>query len=665
MILLATAKAVAFLVVKAGVLAVSRPMFYNDMTITKMQEGFVPVNRQELPEEEKELRKAYSRYADETPSAIQTELRKKTAPLPAVILGMAAALFLAVLGWYFLGRAPLQIGSFSITPRGGRIGGRVSSGSEEWEEALQTETETETETEAMTEPPELVPDFAPYHTENTAPDKLIAWTEVQYNGISLEDSSQYAPWYHMDFGPGKDYTQMEGVIGFRGNNFRDSAVYGTAPLLQDTLEGIWSKGTGGLSYNGASWSGSGWTGQPLIVRWPEQTKRAMNLYDWAKEDDGLVEVIYACMDGYVYFLDLRTGEATRDAMYLGYTFKGAGALDPRGYPILYLGAGYDSSKGRARAFIINLLDCSVMYEFGNQDPFSLRGNLSFFDSSALVDAASDTLIYPGESGILYLIQLNTQYDEEAGTLSINPGDVVKWRYQGVRSGYTYWLGMEDSAAVYEGYLYIADNGGNLMCLDLNTLELVWVQDTLDDSNSTPVLSVEDGHLYLYVSTSFHLGWRSSSQAQIPIWKIDAENGEVIWQTEYSCYSQEGVSGGVQSTIAVGKEMLDEYLYVTVAKTGGYNSGVLACLRKDTGEVVWEDAGTYTWSSPVCVYNEEGKGRVLYCNGAGSLFLMDGITGETLASVSLSQGVIEASPAVFEDMLVVGTRACKIWGVKLG
>ena len=43
-----------------------------------------------------------------------------------------------------------------------------------------------------------------------------------------------------------------------------------------------------------------------------------------------------------------------------------------------------------------------------------------------------------------------------------------------------------------------------MCLDLNSMELIWVQDILDDSNSTPVLSIEDGHLYLYVSTSFRL-----------------------------------------------------------------------------------------------------------------------------------------------------------------
>ena len=212
-----------------------------------------------------------------------------------------------------------------------------------------------------------------------------------------------------------------------------------------------------------------------------------------KEKDDLVEVIYACMDGYVYFLDLETGEATRDPLYLGFTFKGAGALDPRGYPIMYVGAGYDSNEGTARVFVVNLLDCSVMYTFGNNDEFSLRGNLSYFDSSALVDAATDTLIYPGENGILYLIKLNTSYAPEAGTLSINPDHIVKWRYYGTRTSVgSYWLGMEDSAAIYDGYLFIADNGGNLMCLDLNTLQLVWVQDILDDSNSTPVLSVEDG-----------------------------------------------------------------------------------------------------------------------------------------------------------------------------
>jgi outer membrane protein assembly factor BamB len=401
-----------------------------------------------------------------------------------------------------------------------------------------------------------------------------------------------------------------------------------------------------------------------MEKWPAEVKAHMNLYDWAKEKEDLVEVIYACMDGYVYFLDLETGEATRDALYLGYTFKGSGALDPRGYPILYVGAGYNSDLGTAHVFVVNLLDGSVMYEFGANDSFSLRGSLSFFDSSALVDAETDTLIYPGENGILYKIKLNTVYNLEAGELSIHPGTVTKWNYYGVRSDtYSYWLGMEDSAVIYGGYLFVADNGANFMCINLNTLELVWVQDILDDSNSTPVMSIEDGHPYIYVSTSFHLGWRSSDSAEVPIWKLDAETGEIVWKTSYECYSVEGVSGGVQSTIALGDNDLSDYIYVTVSRTPSTSMGVLACIEKTTGNVVWEHASYYAWSSPVCVYNSDGRGVVIYGNSEGVLYMLDGETGEELDVMELN-GNIEASPAVYENHLVVGTRSCQIYGIEL-
>ena len=507
--------------------------------------------------------------------------------------------------------------------------------------------------------------FAPHCTESTAPSNYIQTTEINIDGTTLTDPLSYKPDQEISFGKGSEYTDVDGIVTFRGNNFRDNPVYGTADMKKNKLTSLWSSKTSSITYNGATWSGSGWTGQPLMMKWPKKVKKAMNMYDWAKEKDDLVEVIYACMDGYVYFLDLETGEATRDTLNLGFTFKGSGALDPRGYPILYVGAGYDSNQGTARVFVVNLLDCSVMYTFGNNDPFSLRGALSYFDSSPLVDAVTDTLIYPGENGILYLIRLNTQYDQEAGTLSINPDHIVKWHYYGNRTSVaSYWLGMEDSAAVYGGYLFVTDNGGNLMCLNLNTLQLVWAQDTLDDSNSTPVLSIEDDHLYLYVSTSFRLGWRSSSSAEVPIWKIDAQNGRIIWKTSYECYSDDGVSGGVQSTIALGKKKLSDYIYVTVAKTGAQYDGVLACLDKKTGEVKWEHKAYYAWSSPVCVYNSDGSGKVLYCSCGGKAYLLDGNSGKLLDENEISSGAIEASPAIYNDYMVVGTRDCRICGLKL-
>ena len=102
--------------------------------------------------------------------------------------------------------------------------------------------------------------------------------------------------------------------------------------------------------------------------------------------------------------------------------------------------------------MVNLLDCSVMYTFGNNDSFSLRGNLSYFDSSALVDANTDTSdLSWGKLCILYLIKLNTSYDPAAGTLSIAPDPgPANGHYYGTRASVaSYWLGMEDSAAIYD------------------------------------------------------------------------------------------------------------------------------------------------------------------------------------------------------------------------
>ena len=120
---------------------------------------------------------------------------------------------------------------------------------------------------------------------------------------------------------------------------------------------------------------------------------------------------------------------------------------------------------------------------------------------------------------------------------------------------------------------------------------------------------------------------------------------------------------MQSTIALGKNDLEGYIYVTVAKTDANNGGVLVCLDRETGEVVWEHKAIYTWSSPVLVYNEDGSGCVVYCSFGQTMYLLDGLTGEVYDKFDL-QGGVEASPAVYEDTVVIGTRQCKIWGVKL-
>lgn len=522
---------------------------------------------------------------------------------------------------------------------------------------------TPTPTPEPTPTPVGLPDFKPHSVDGTEPERLISSTAIMVDGEVVEE---YESDYEINFDLPERYTELEGIVTFRGDNFRSGAAYGTVAVSSKTLTKVWSKSTSGLSdTDGIYWSGSGWTGQPLIVKWPEATRKNISaMYDWAREKEGLVEVIYATLDGHVYFYELTSGEYTRDPLNLGFNYKGAGALDPRGYPILYVGSGVDSVNGRSRVKVVNLIDNSVMFEFGHNETFANRG-WHMFDSSPLVSAETDQLIYPGENGILYIIHLNTKYNEQTGELSVDPDNIVKWKYNGVRSGSRYWLGVESSAAIINNYIFLADNGGNLMCLDLNTLELVWVQDVLDDTNCSPVVDIEDGHLYIYISTSFHYGWRSYSTAAIPIFKIDAETGEIVWRTDYTCYTVQDLSGGVQGTIAVGKNKLSDMIFVPIARTPGASSGTLAALKKDTGEVVWEkETSMYSWSSPVDFYDADGNGYLLYCNSGFNMFLIDGKTGEQLDYMNLG-GNIEASPAMYGNYAVVGTRAMRTYCIQVG
>ena len=543
---------------------------------------------------------------------------------------------------------------------------RAKDANQHLQEPVMTSAPTAEPTPEPTPEPTAEPvgveNFEPHCVDGTEPERLISSTKIMVDGEIVDD---YASKYEINFDLPEKYTKLEGIVGFRGNNFRTGASYSTAEVSDKTLTTVWSKPTSGLAdSDGSYWTGSGWTGQPIIVKWPAETKKNMvSMYEWAREKADLVEVIYATLDGNVYFYELETGEYTRAPMSLGYTFKGAGALDPRGYPILYLGSGVNSVNGKSRAFVVSLIDNTVIYEFGQNESFADR-NWNMFDSSPLVSAETDQLIYPGENGILYIIHLNTKYNETTGELSVNPDNIVKWKYNGVRTGNDFWLGIESSSAIINHYIFLADNGGNLMCLDLNTLELVWAQDTLDDTNCSPVVDIEDGHPYIYISTSFHYGWRSYSTATIPIWKIDAETGEIVWQTDYECYTVADVSGGVQGTIAIGKNNLSDLIFVPVARTPNASGGILVALDKQTGSKVWEkQTMMYSWSSPVDFYDENGDGYLLYCNSGYYMFLLDGRTGEELDYINFG-GNIEASPAMYGNLAVFGSRQQRTYCVKV-
>ena len=517
------------------------------------------------------------------------------------------------------------------------------------------ETEpTAAETAAPTEPPVI---FAPAMSDSSNPENFgITW-EIFEGETALETYSRPEP---ISFGEGDDYFALPGIATFRGNNYRNNATYGTASVSSGTLTKVWSHGIGKLD----DWGGCAWTGQPLLVQWDEETKSIMNLYEKKKAKEDLVEVIYATLDGRIHFYDLADGTETRDAIKIGMNFKGAGALDPRGYPLLYVGSGLYTHNKEPRMYVISLITGEILYQHGNLDPVMLR-NWSAFDSSPLVDAETDTLIWPGESGVLYTIKLNTVYDKAAGTISVSPDAPVKTRYSSSYSESGRYLGYESSVSIVDNFLYVSENGGLLQCVDLNTMELVWAQDTKDDSNASPVFEWgEDGNGYIYTAPSLH--WTAEKDAgSVSIYKLNAQTGEIVWEISRDCVTVKDVSGGVQATPLIGKEgsSIENLIIYIVARVPKAYDGTMIAIDRETGNVVWEiSTRNYAWSSPVAFYTEEGKAYVAFVNASGKIRLLDGATGEILSSLGLDQ-TTEASPVVFGNMMVLGTRE-GVYGIRI-
>lgn len=564
-------------------------------------------------------------------------------------IGPAAAVFVylaTLLQVGFLIASILISGGYLTSAQSGGLADVPTSGHLQSSTAPTAESEVQTVPPTTTEPPVV---FSPAFTADTDPANFSINWEIF---IDSELVDTYQREESISLGDPEDYFALPGVATFRGNNYRNDATYGTAEISEAKLTRLWSHRIGMFN----NWSGCAWTGQPLVVQWDDETKAIMNLYDSKKAKEGLVEVIYGTLDGSIHFYDLEDGTETRDPIVMNMNFKGAGALDPRGYPILYIGGGLNVGSYKARMYAVSLIDGSVLWEYGNADPEAMR-NWTAFDSSPLVDADTDTLIWPGENGILYTVKLNTQYDKASGSLTITPDAPVKTRYTTQYTSENRYLGYEGSACIVDNYWYNSENGGMFYCVDLNTMELVWAQDTKDDSNSSPLFDwEEEGVGYLYTAPSLH--WTASSnKGTVSVYKLDASTGEIVWEYPFECTRDGDVSGGVQASALLGEKgsEIEDLVIYALARTPTLWKGRIVALNKNTGEVVWEtDTGNYSWSTPIAFYNEDGKAYLFTANASGICRILDGATGEVLCVYDLGQ-TTEASPVAFNDIIVIGTR----------
>lgn len=492
-------------------------------------------------------------------------------------------------------------------------------------------------------------------------ESIIIPTELQpsYNEFKwevLKDKTPISVNDNVNFPEPEEYNSIEGVTTFRGNNYRNSASYGTVDVKEEKLEKVWSVKIGYID----TWTGVGWNGQPAIVKWDDNIRTKMNIFDNKKSKNNLKEVIYGTLDGKIYFLDLEDGKYTRNPINIGFPIKGSVTVDPRGLPLLYCGQGVEKNgdvTGKIGFRIFSLIDQKLLLFINGLDRDAYR-YWGAFDSTPLIDAKNDTMYECGENGILYSVKLNTSFDADAGLISINP-EILKYRYT---SPSLKRPGMENSIAIYKNLAYFVDNTGYLHCVDLNTFTPRWVRFVNDDTDSTVALEVsDDKKVYLYTACEVD---HQKSNGYSYVRKINALNGELVWENKYQCSYNSETNGGVLASPVVGKNDIDNLVIYNIARAWNKNGGKLIAFDKETGKEMWViNFNNYSWSSPVDIYTKDGKSYLIFCDSAGYMYLIEGKTGKILDKIPVG-GNVEGSPAVYEDMIVVGTRGQQIFGIKV-
>lgn len=439
------------------------------------------------------------------------------------------------------------------------------------------------------------------------------------------------------------YASTPGAFTFRKGAHRQADFGGKVTGTPSEITVDWEFETAGTVASGESrWGGgSGWTGQPLYVEWPDSCLEAFRAAGVATDNLGKREIMVGSLAGRVYFINYDNGKASRPAVDVQNPIKGTISLDPTLNGNLYVGQGIPTQRPFG-TLVIDLYKGEVTDRQG-EDPKAER-HWGAFDSSAL--RAGQFLFRPGENGTLY------KYTVSRGRQHLH--STLRFTVNGAAPG------IESSMSVYANYGFIADNAGNILGVNLDTMRPVWYYDLGDDVDASMTLMVEDGRPYIYVGCEIDKQVTGTANFV----KLDGTNGSKVWETRIegrrATVGEKHFDGGFYATALPGTGNCSDLVMVNcVLNTRGQNGQFMAFDRK-TGRIVYTTPlRCYAWSSPVGMTNEKGEMFVITGDCAGNIYLMNGRDGKIITSRTVGHN-FESSPVVVGNTIVVGSRGSKIF-----
>lgn len=457
-------------------------------------------------------------------------------------------------------------------------------------------------------------------------------------------------------GFGEHYSEDEqSIFCFRGNHERNISSRGNVVGTPVRLELDWKFTTDyddTESQYGIWGGGTGWTGQPLVVKWSEEQKKRLGIQnqDFIMNENAL-EVIIGSLCGNIYFLDFNTGDSTRSCLKIEGPIKGTPSVDPRKNGLLYVGQGIQRN-GKFGAYIFDMFTGREIQFIPGYDRTAYIG-WGAFDSNPLIDHQTGTAFWPAENGQIYTVHSDKNKV---------PYVFRKYRY---KTEITRRNGIESSMAAIDNYGFYADNDGNLVCIDLITMEPQWHTNNYDDTDASIVLDKELNQTFLYVGNEVD---KRGDSALSSLRKINAVNGKEVWNVNRSCFGYPVMnktnSGGMLATPIVGKKNSNDLVIGLFSRVNKQHKGELVAIDKHTGKERYQfKMDAYSWASPVDFYDEKGNMYLFFTDVWGTLYLLEGATGKLIYKEKIGS-TIESTPIIVNDRIIVGTRGRKILSFKI-
>lgn len=439
------------------------------------------------------------------------------------------------------------------------------------------------------------------------------------------------------------YKDTPGDFTFRKGIHRQADFGGKVNGKPTGFEVVWTFET---PCKGVWGGGSGWTGQPLYVEWPDSIRNILSQTGITEAGTSGKEIILGSLNGNVYFIDYESGKASRKPIDVGNPIKGTVSLDPTLNGNLYVGHGVPDHEPFG-SVTVDVFNNKVSHIFP-RDPKAQRG-WGAYDSSPV--RVGQFVFRPGENGTIY------KWYVDGTTLKLH--SALRYTVNGAAPG------IESSMAVYSNYGFTADNHGNILCFNLDSLKPVWCYKLGDDIDSSIVLMIENGHPYIY--TGCEIDRQATGTGKFV--KLDALTGEKKWMVEVPGRRREDgkkhFDGGFYCTALPGTADCDSLLFVNCVLNTHGNNGQFMAINRYTGEVAYTTpTNYYSWSSPVGFVDESGNTMyVVSGDGAGRLYLIEGATGKIIATKNVGNN-FESSPVVVGNNLIVGSRGNSIFKVKV-